>query len=194
MRFDNKVFETEQSEQASIRFIFWAVVLACAGFTIFLIGFNPITFVISPFAVLFVGWKATKMESEFEQRLIQIAFKTHIGNLYVYDSTEDDNTTIGRRDAAIALLKETGNEHRVHIYTALFRDVVVFINWWENGTLKERREFRRETVTSNETWEDYVNFLTELKTAKDNEFLMLSRKDSTGDDWLNNHFFKQQTT
>jgi len=194
MRFDNTIFETEQREQSSIRIIFWLVTLAGFALALYVIGFNPVSFILIPIAGAYVVKRSLKMESEFEQRLIKIAFKTHIGNLYVYDNEENDRTTIGRRDAAIALLKETGNEHRVHVHTALFRDVVVFINWWENGVLKEKREFRKEVMTANETWEDYVIFLTELKRVKDNEFLMSSRKDSTGDEWLNGHFFKQDAT
>ena len=192
MRTDNTVFETEKSEQFILRLIFWGIATTCVILSLFIIGWNPLTFILLPAAFMYIGLRAKKMEQDFEQRLMKIAFKTHIGNLYVYDHHENDNTTMPRRDAALAMLKETNNEHRVKVFTYMFQDVVIFCNWWQDGVLKESREFIKDFIPAQSTWEDYQCFLDRLKVEKDNEFMLSARKSSTGDQWLNVHYFKQK--
>lgn len=193
MRTDNSVFENECREQSTIWFFFFAIVGAAAALILYVFEWTPTTFVLMPILIAAALAKRATMKSEFEKRLTLLAFKTHIGNLYVVDKTPDDESTVSRRDYAIAMLKESGNKHRVRVYSALFRDVVVFCHWWDGDTLKMEREFRNEGTPATESWEQYIDFLHELRDKKETDFMRKSRKDSTGDDWLNQHFFKQAT-
>lgn len=191
MRTDNSVFENERREQSTVWFFYWSIVIAAGALILFAFGWTPTTFVLMPILVVSAITKHATLKSKFEQRLTLLAFQTHIGNLYVADKFPDDDTTISRRDYAIAMLKESGNKHRVRVYSALFRDVVVFCHWWDGGTLKVERQFRNEGTPATETWEQYIDFLIRLRDEKETEFMKTSRKDATGDDWLNQHFFKQ---
>lgn len=191
MRTDNSVFDNERREQSTVWFFFWAIIVAAGALILYVFGWTPTTFVLMPILVAAAISKRAVMKSEFEKRLTLLAFKTHIGNLYVSDKSTDDDSTVGRRDYAIAMLRESGNKHRVRVYSVLFRDVVVFCHWWDGDVLKMEREFRNEGTPATESWEQYIDFLHGLRDKKETDFMRKSRKDSTGDDWLNEHFFKQ---
>lgn len=194
MRTDNSVFEKEHREQQLIWFIFGSIVVAAVVLDLLAFGWTPTTFVLLPIIIAAALTKYATLKTEFKKRLQLLAFKTHIGNLYVSDKYPNDDSTISRRDYAIAMLKESGNQHNVRVYSALFRDIVVFCHWWDGETLRMSREFRNEGTPATETWEQYVDFLFQLRDKKETDFMRASRKDSAGDDWLNQYFFKQQTT
>lgn len=193
MRTDNSVFDKERREQSTVWLFFFAIVGAAGALIVYVFGWTPTTFVLMPILVAAALTRRATLKSEFEKRLTLLAFKTHIGNLYVSDKFPDDDSTIGRRDFAIAMLKESGNAHHVRVYSVMFRDVVVFCHWWDGETLRMAREFRNDGTPATESWEQYIAFLHDLRDKKETDFMRTRRKDSTGDDWLNQHFFKQMT-
>ncbi len=193
MRTDNSVFETEKREQSFIWMVFWAIVVAAVVLDLLAFGWAPTSFIVLPLIIAIALTKYATLKAEFNKRLELLAFKTHIGNLYVADKSPEDDTTVARRDYAIAMLRESGNQHNVRVYSAMFRDVVVFCHWWDGNVLRMSREFRNEGTPATESWEQYIDFMFNLRDKKETDFMRAARKDSAGDDWLNQHFFKQET-
>lgn len=162
--------------------LIYVVAIAC----VFLVGFAykysyqfPFLSLLALFLALGGGfWTVSTLYAYFQQRDRIIKFKQNINPLFVHSewpgNLSGDTGVLGARDYAIESLLLARAEH-VKVYTIFYQDPVYTVHWWEfpegkNPQLKfDMRE--REGVVVNETWENFLIFLDDLKTKKTDQNL-----------------------
>lgn len=153
MEFSNAII-TEQKAQAKYR---WNTV----GLVLFIIVGSAI--VLGSTAAIAIGVIATlvaivhnrQMDKVFGDRLIAIAFRYQVQNLYVWSISPDDKEVIKRWRNAMKLLADNQNQQKVTVYAHLFACPHYYVGTVDkNGNWKEETK-ADESYVEGESFEDF---------------------------------------
>lgn len=191
----NLQIERELKEQGSFWFTFKAANAFFALFMFILIGneHTVVGFLGLSLQVIFLFIRIPVLIEKFDERLKVITFKTQIENLYVFSRYEgqDDDTVADAFYRTVEFLRLSGNKHEVRVHLALFRDVKTFTWFYDSSGKLVKANDWREPGSSNETWEEYLEFIENFEKEDRDKRLRQLRKDNAGFDWVNENLFNQ---
>lgn len=131
---------------------------------------------------------------EFEERLMIVAFKQQVHNLYVFSLEPSDDTVRERFEEAFKLLEEVGNKHGVTVHMVIFQDACIFSSRWKTSGQRHNERRWRESGSTFESWEEYEQYCEEFQLHDNDKRIRELRADDKGRDWVSGIIYGQQIT
>lgn len=185
--------EKELKDQESLLFALngMSAIVAGVGLLIMNAGHIVPGFVLIAAVAIYNAVKRPGIMAELEYRQKMVLWRDMIDNVYVFSLSPLGDSSVSKTfEDALKWLEKSGNPHKVTVHKILFRDVIVFSSWIENGKRVDNRAWRDKGAAS-ETWEQYIAYCEEFRRNCDENRLRKLRGNEAANQWTDEYFFRQ---